>query len=119
MIFNYVTSEMKSIFFIILFYLLGEALSLLIGGFLPGSVLGMLLLFAALSVKVVKSEAVDTACKFLIDNMLLFFVPVGVGIVVSFGIIAQNLLPIILSVSISTIIVMGVTGFVAQKMEKK
>lgn len=110
---------MKSIFFIILFYLLGGLLSLLVSGFLPGSVLGMLLLFAALSLKVIKVEDIEPACNFLIDNMLFFFVPIGVGVVVSFGIISDNLLPIVLSVSVSTIIVMGITGYVAQKMEKR
>ncbi len=36
------------IFFIFLFYWIGEFLSYLMGGFVPGSVLGMLLLFLAL-----------------------------------------------------------------------
>ena len=36
---------------ILVFYLMGEGISLLIGRFIPGSVIGMLLLFGALDRK--------------------------------------------------------------------
>ena len=66
-----------------LFYLLGCLISALIGNFVPGSVIGMVLLFAALSLKWVRPGAVKRVATFLLDNMMLFFVPVGVGLITS------------------------------------
>ena len=67
------------IFFIFLFYWIGEFLSYLMGGFVPGSVLGMLLLFLALQLKLVKVHQLDSPARALTDNMGLFFIPAGVG----------------------------------------
>lgn len=69
----------KGIFFLLLFYLLGEILARLIGGVLPGSVLGMLLLFAALQLKWVDGASLDGVVGFLMDNMALFLSPWGWG----------------------------------------
>ena len=68
------------IFFIFLFYWIGEFLSYLMGGFVPGSVLGMLLLFLALQLKLVKVHPVDSPARGS-DGPIwgLFFIPAGVG----------------------------------------
>lgn len=61
------------IFIILLFYAAGEFIGTLTGGLIPGSVIGMILLFAALCGKVVKPETVRPVARFLTDNMGLFF----------------------------------------------
>ena len=48
------------IFFIFFFYWVGEFLSSLMNEFVPGSVLGMLLLFIALQMGLIKEEQVDS-----------------------------------------------------------
>lgn len=58
---------------ILLFYAFGECIALLTGRLIPGSVIGMILLFAALCGKVVKPETVRPVARFLTDNMGLFF----------------------------------------------
>ena len=47
---------MYGIFLILLFYLLGCFVAALIGNFVPGSVIGMILLFCALSLKKLESK---------------------------------------------------------------
>lgn len=64
---------LPGIFIILLFYAAGEFIGTLTGGLIPGSVIGMILLFAALCGKVVKPETVRPVARFLTDNMGLFF----------------------------------------------
>ena len=78
------------IFIILLFYAAGEFIGTLTGGLIPGSVIGMILLFAALCGKVVKPETVRPVARFLTDNMGLFFLPAGVGIVNAMDILSQS-----------------------------
>lgn len=69
---------------IMLFYFLGECLSFLINGIVPGSVCGMVLLFLSLLLKFVKPRDVRSVSNALTQNMALFFVPAGVGLRASF-----------------------------------
>lgn len=110
---------LTGIFFILLFFALGEFAGRLIGGFIPGSVIGMVLLFAALSMKIVNPEKVKPAAKFLTENMALFFVPVGVGIINSMGILSQQWQAIVGSVVISTIAVIVTVAVVQEQLEKR
>ena len=73
-------------FYILFFYFTGEFISYFIDGFIPGSVIGMVLLFLALAFKKVKPEKVKRLSTVLTQNMGLFFVPAGVGLMNSFGI---------------------------------
>lgn len=57
------------------FYLLGECCAWLMNGFVPGSVLGMMFLFLALSMHWVRPERVRPVARFLCDNMAFFFLP--------------------------------------------
>ena len=67
-------------FYILFFYFTGEFISYFIDGFIPGSVIGMVLLFLALAFKKVKPEKVKRLSTVLTQNMGLFFVPAGVGL---------------------------------------
>ncbi len=110
---------MYGLFLILLFYLLGCLISALIGNFVPGSVIGMVLLFAALSFKWVRPGAVKRVSTFLLDNMMLFFVPVGVGLITSYTLLSRYMLAIIVASLVSTILVIAVVGLVEQKLESK
>lgn len=57
---------------IMLFYFLGECLSFLINGIVPGSVCGMVLLFLSLLLKFVKPRDVRSVSNALTQNMALF-----------------------------------------------
>lgn len=110
---------MYGLFLILLFYLLGCLISALIGNFVPGSVIGMVLLFAALSLKWVRPGAVKRVSSFLLDNMMLFFVPVGVGLITSYTLLSRYMLAIIVASLVSTVLVIAVVGLVEQKLESK
>lgn len=106
-------------FYILFFYFTGEFISYFIDGFIPGSVIGMVLLFLALAFKKVKPEKVSRISTILSRNMSLFFVPAGVGIMSSIGILSQYWAVILTASVVSTILVIASVALVQQKLEKK
>jgi len=106
------------VFYVLFFYFVGELVSHCIHGFIPGSVIGMILLFLALAFKWVKPAHVDRISKLLTDNMGLFFVPAGVGLMTSFGIIARYWAVILVACVVSTVLVIASVGLTQQKFEK-
>jgi len=109
----------KGIFIILLFYFIGECLSYLIEGFVPGSIIGMILLFVSLYLKIVNPDNVDGVANAFTKNMAIFFIPSGAGLISSFGVLSKFWTSIIVVCSVSTILVIAVVGLVQQKMEKK
>lgn len=114
----------KQFFWIFLFSALGELVSLLLEPIIliPGSVLGMILLFLALQLSWLKLEDVEDVGNFLTDNMALFFVPAGVGMMTNFDLIGQIwwqlLLIIIVSVAGLLIIVGKTVAYIKGKTDQ-
>lgn len=104
----------KGVFTILLFYVIGIGASLLIGGVIPGSVCGMLLLFAALCLGIVKPDNVRSVARALTQNMAVLFVPAGVGIMAQYDLIAQNWVGILTITIVCTLLVLLSTGGIAQ-----
>ena len=77
----------------------------------PSSIIGMLLLTFLLKVKVIKLEWVETISNFLVKNMGFFFVPPGVALMLYFDIIGKEIVPIVLATTLSTMLVLVVTGW--------
>ncbi len=99
---------------IILFSFIGEVLNYEIPLPIPASIYGMILLFLALSTKIIKLEQVEATGEYLMSIMLMFFVPAGVGIMDTFFEYKSSMLKIIVIVVISTITVQAVTGLISQ-----
>lgn len=110
---------MIGLFYLLLFYFLGECIARLTGNFVPGSVIGMVLLFAALYFKIIRKEDVRGAATFLLDNILLFFIPVCVGLMTSWPLISEHWLAILVSCVLSTLLIIAVVGHLQQWLEKR
>jgi len=91
---------------------------MLIGGFMPGSVIGMILLFLSLFFKLLNPAFVKETATVITKNMALFFVPATVGLMVYFALLADNFWAIIVAVFGSTLLVMAVAAWVQQGFEK-
>lgn len=102
--------HLKGIFIIVAFLVLGNLCSWATGHFIPGSVIGMVLLFVALLLKLVKPEEVRPVADFLTKNMSLFFVPASIGIMEQWGIISTNLFGWLAVILISTFLVLVSVG---------
>ncbi len=109
----------KGLFFIFLFYFLGEAVSYLIHEFIPGSVLGMLFLFLALFFKLLHPENVRQTAKLITQNMAVFFIPAAVGLMTYYELLTGNLVAIITAITVSTVFVIVSVALVQEYMEKK
>ena len=101
------------------FWLVGEIITHLFDWAIPGSIIGMILLTLSLEFKVIKLSQVEDASDFLIRNMAFFFVPPGVGLMTELELIADNWLAITMATILSTILVLVVTGMVAQVGRRK
>ena len=89
----------------------GEFITWLTGISVPSSIIGMLLLTFLLKVKVIKLEWVETISNFLVKNMGFFFVPPGLALMLYFDIIGKEIVPIVLATTLSTMLVLVVTGW--------
>ena len=97
----------------------GSLISIAIKGLVPGSVVGMLLMFVGLQTRIIKHEWVAASAKALTGNMALFFVPAGVGIMAAFDILAKSWYEIVLISLVSTICVIAAVGLTQQWMERR
>lgn len=107
-------------FLIILgFTLAGEALQMFIPLPIPASVYGLVLLFAALCLKIVKVEQVKEVGGFLASILPILFVSPTVGIVEHWALVKDQLLPIALLLVATTALTFGIAGRVTQALMKK
>lgn len=84
---------------------------------LPGTLVGMLLLFALLMTGVVKLDYVEQGAAILISELLLFFIPSAIGVIqytqlfgstgaMLLGVIVTSIVTLLLSVLIITLNIM-------------
>ena len=71
--------HLRQFLIILLFSFLGEGLKALLPLPVPASIYGLVLLFAALELGIIKLSAVEDAGKFLIEIMPVMFIPAGAG----------------------------------------
>ncbi|MEI9746840.1 CidA/LrgA family protein [Moellerella wisconsensis] len=91
--------------------IIGNMISTLLPFAIPGSIVGMLILFALLALQLVPSHWVQPGCTLLLKNMTLLFVPIGVGIMNYYGQVSQQIVPILVACFISTFVVMVVVAY--------
>jgi len=109
----------KGSFYILLFYFLGKMFSLLIHGFIPGSVIGMILLFLCLFFKIIKPENVKDVSTVITKNMAVFFVPAGVGLMVYAELLSKSLFTILAAIAISTVLTIATVSLMQDSFEKR
>ncbi|WP_297132034.1 CidA/LrgA family protein [Terrisporobacter sp.] len=90
----------------------GEIISSLFNSIIniPGTIIGMIILFLLLQFKIIKEETIKDVSDFLLNNMVIFFIPAGVSLIESLGLIKENILILILTGTVATIIIMVATG---------
>ena len=109
---------LKSLFYIFFFLAIGELLKYLFNIPVAGNILGMILIFIALKLNIIKLDSVKPASDKLIKYMVLFFVPYGVGMMVFFDIIKAHWITILIAVGLSTLLTLYITAIIYQKLEK-
>lgn len=86
---------------------------------IPGSILGMLVLFTLLALQILPVDWVRPGCHLLIRYMALLFVPISVGIMTYGDILSAQFGPIVVSCVVSTLMVLVIVALTSQRMQGK
>ena len=85
----------------------------------PPPLLGMLILTALLCTGVIKENYIEDICTALIDKMALLFLPAGVSMILYLDVIKAELLPISLTVILSSVIILCSTALVLEMLLRR
>lgn len=91
--------------------LVGEGIAAVLPVPFPASVVSMVLLFLLLLTKVIRPCRLKEKAGFLMENMAIFFVPAGVGIMTHFDAIRDSLLPLLAVCVLTTVITFAAAAF--------
>ena len=118
---------LRAIFVIFFFQLLGEALKKFFEMLIPGPVIGLILLLITLiflkrfktrAINNLKSDVLNTS-NYILSYLSLLFVPIGVEVVMHLSYLENNLFKVLIIVFISTVLTIGLTAFLMEKINKR
>ena len=95
---------------LLVFQLLGEVLAQGFGLPIPGPVIGMALLFAALIWRGGPSPELRNTAQGLLQHLSLLFVPAGTGVMLHFRRVSDEWLPLLVSLLVSTALTIALTA---------
>ncbi len=93
---------------------IGELLNRLLPLPVPASIYGMAVLFICLCTGIIKLDSVKETGNFLIEVMPVMFIPAGVGLMASWGVLKPMLIPVSIITVVAIVTVMAVTGRISQ-----
>ena len=96
-------------------YMLAHRLSLR----LPGNLVGMLILLALLSARLVRLEWIEEGASILIRHLAFFFIPIAVGLIAFREVFIENGFAILGTLIVSATAGILLCGFIAQAFKKK
>ncbi|EHJ56339.1 hypothetical protein HMPREF9318_01955 [Streptococcus urinalis FB127-CNA-2] len=94
--------------------LISKVIEHLLPFIMPASVIGLVLMFLALSFNIIKLEQVERVGDSLVNNIGLFFVPAGVSVINSLGLLKAHFILDMILIFASTIILLVATGWMTQ-----
>lgn len=107
---------LRGITLLLVFQLAGEVIGRVLALPIPGPVIGLALLFAALAWRGGAPDDVrDTATR-LLQHLSLLFVPAGVGVMVHASRIAEEWVPIVVALVVSTWLTIAVTALTMRRL---
>ena len=117
---------LNSIFLIFLFQLIGELVQKVLELNIPGPVIGLILLLTTLLVskkydhKLIQNLKVNliSSAEKLVHYIPLFFLPVGVGVVMHLSFLEGSLVKVLFIIVFGTLITLALTGLLMEKLLK-
>jgi holin-like protein len=109
----------KGMAILLVFLFVGDEISSLLHLPLPGSVVGMVLLALALHRRWLPFEWVRPAAHLLIRHLSLLYIPPGVGVMVYFGLIRREWLPLVAAGVAGMAAVLVAVGVLQQRLERR
>jgi holin-like protein len=96
---------------------LGNQIAQLSGLSIPGSVVGMILLFGLLCCGIIKLQHIQVAADFLLKHLTFFFIPIAVGLMNWGSLFYDNALILGLAIIISASLAFLTVGFLTQWLQ--
>ena len=117
---------LNSIFLIFLFQLIGELVQKILELNIPGPVIGLILLLTTLLLskkydhKLIQNLKVNliSSAEKLVHYIPLFFLPVGVGVVMHLSFLEGSLAKVLFIIVFGTLITLALTGLLMEKLLK-
>ena len=117
---------LNSIFLIFLFQLIGELVQKVLELNIPGPVIGRILLLTTLLLskkydhKLIQNLKVNliSSAEKLVHYIPLFFLPVGVGVVMHLSFLEGSLAKVLFIIVFGTLITLALTGLLMEKLLK-
>lgn len=100
------------------FYLMGTWIQQIFGLFIPGSIIGLILLFILLMTGIMKAPWVEGGARFFIKHLALFFIPATVGIINYLDLFSGEGMLLVIIGLLSTFMVMVSAGHTSQLLIK-
>ena len=110
---------LKQFLIILAISFVGEILKYFIPLPIPASIYGMVILFIVLMTGIISLESVKHVGKFLIEIMPVMFIPAGVGLMASWGVLKPVLVPVSIITVVSLILVIIASGRTSQLIIKR
>lgn len=86
---------------------------------IPGSVIGMLLLFFLLKLKIIKFAWIKEGTQLILNHLTLFFIPVTIGFINYLELFTGRGILLLLTALFSTALVMGLSGAISQRLASR
>lgn len=118
-IFMNIIRTVAQIGIIILFYIIGEWIVSITRIIIPGSIVGLVLLWLALYFKWLNVKYIQKGASFMLAFLTLFFIPSTVAVINYPELLTTSGGLLIVAVIISTIFSIIITGKVSKMIEKK
>lgn len=99
---------------IIIFSFLGEVCRAVFPFPIPASIYGMVLMLAALALKIVKVEQVKDVGNFLVSFFPVLFIAPTVNLISCWEYIKNDLIALVVIIAVTTVLTFAVSGRVAQ-----
>ncbi|MBS7345036.1 MAG: CidA/LrgA family holin-like protein [Caryophanon sp.] len=86
---------------------------------LPGSIMGLILLWICLYTGIIKVQWIEAGAGFLLMYLTLFFIPTTIGVINYPELLSGAGIYLMVAVVISTVIAIAVAGVSTKQLEKK
>lgn len=100
-------------------YYIGTWIQQYFGLFIPGSVIGLILMFILLLTGIVRTTWIEDGARFMMNHLVLFFIPTTVGILDYYYLFVGKGIFLVLITMVSTFFVMACSGFVSEAIAKR
>lgn len=101
------------------YYFMGVFIVDVTGIIIPGSIIGLVLLWLSLYFKLLNVKFIQEGASFLLAFLTLFFIPSTVAVINYPELLTKAGVFLVIAVIVSTLLTMVITGKVSQYIEKK